>query len=109
VHPVKRRLDGADAKLDTSTAPLNVEVRDGGGRTNTSSRSINLQTVSAGSVTVVNNGLTAGSDIRLKDGKAPRYLATLLAAPGRELHVLELAGMSAPPVSPGAAHGLTIA
>jgi len=50
----------------------------------------------------------AGSDIRVKDGKGPRYLATLLAAPGRELHVLELAAMSAPPVSPGAAHGLSV-
>jgi hypothetical protein len=50
----------------------------------------------------------AGGDIRLKDGKGPRYLATLLAAPGRELHVLELAAMSAPPTPSGAAHGVSI-
>jgi hypothetical protein len=31
----------------------------------------------------------AGHDIWLKDGKGPRYLATLLAAPGREIHVLQ--------------------
>lgn len=30
-----------------------------------------------------------GRDVRLKDGKGPRYLAALLAAPGRELHVLQ--------------------
>jgi hypothetical protein len=33
-----------------------------------------------------------GVEIRLKDGKGPRYLATLLAAPGHDFHVLELAG-----------------
>ena len=32
-----------------------------------------------------------GREIRLKDGKGPRYLATLLAAPGHEFHVLQLA------------------
>ncbi|HZR80810.1 MAG TPA: AAA family ATPase [Candidatus Binatia bacterium] len=32
-----------------------------------------------------------GSEIRVKDGKGPRYLATLLAAPGHEFHVLQLA------------------
>jgi hypothetical protein len=30
-----------------------------------------------------------GRDVCLKDGKGPRYLASLLAAPGRELHVLQ--------------------
>lgn len=30
-----------------------------------------------------------GKEVRLKDGKGPRYLAALLAAPGRELHVLQ--------------------
>jgi hypothetical protein len=50
----------------------------------------------------------AGGDICLKDGKGPRYLATLLAAPGRELHVLELAAMSAPPAPSGATHGLSV-
>src|SRR5262249_59676400 len=49
-----------------------------------------------------------GLDVRLKDGKGPRYLATLLAAPGRELHVLEFVPMVAAPVSSGSAHGLSI-
>jgi hypothetical protein len=31
-------------------------------------------------------------ELRLKDGKGPRYLAILLAASGREFHVLQLAG-----------------
>jgi hypothetical protein len=50
-----------------------------------------------------------GRDLRLRDGKGPRYLATLLAAPGRELHVLELAG-NTPTVkmSPAACEGLTV-
>jgi hypothetical protein len=39
-----------------------------------------------------------GAEVLLKDGKGPAYLAMLLAAPRRELHVLELAcGGSAPP------------
>lgn len=32
-----------------------------------------------------------GRETRVKDGKGPAYLATLLAAPGREFHVFELA------------------
>ena len=32
--------------------------------------------------------VTRGRELRLKDGKGPRYLASLLAAPGREVHVL---------------------
>ena len=39
----------------------------------------------------------AGREILLRDGKGPRYLATLLAAPGRDVHVLELAGGPADP------------
>jgi AAA ATPase domain len=50
----------------------------------------------------------AGQELRLKDGKGPRYLATLLAAPGREFHVLEFVAMSAPPVSSSAPHELAI-
>jgi AAA ATPase domain len=48
-----------------------------------------------------------GRELRLKDGKGPRYLATLLAAPGRELHVLEFVAMTAPPASPSAARELS--
>ncbi len=51
--------------LDTGTGPLKIELRDGAGRTNTSSRAINLQTVTAGSVSMVNHGPNPGSDIRL--------------------------------------------
>jgi hypothetical protein len=50
----------------------------------------------------------AGVDLRLKDGKGPRYLATLLATPGREIHVLEFGAMAAPPASRAALHGLSI-
>ncbi len=49
-----------------------------------------------------------GRDLQLKDGKGPRYLATLLAAPERELHVLEFVAMAAPPTPTATAHGLSI-
>src|SRR5260370_22931721 len=38
----------------------------------------------------------------MKDGKGLRYLRTLLAAPGREFHVLDLAGGAAPSPARGA-------
>jgi hypothetical protein len=50
----------------------------------------------------------AGRHLRLKDGKGPRYVATLLAAPEREIHVLEFVAMPATFASPGALHGLSI-
>jgi hypothetical protein len=37
----------------------------------------------------------AGRDVRLKNGKGPRYLATLLQAPGRDVHVLQLGAVPA--------------
>jgi hypothetical protein len=46
-----------------------------------------------------------GRDLRLKDGKGPRYLAELLAAPGRELHVLQF--VTPPPARSRAPQGLT--
>ncbi|MEW6270078.1 MAG: AAA family ATPase [Thermodesulfobacteriota bacterium] len=50
-------------------------------------------------------------ELRIRDGKGPRYLAALLAAPGRDFHVLELAG-GAPPAATATAtaapEGLTI-
>ena len=52
--------------LDTGTGPLDIELRNGAGLTNNSSRSINLVALNAGSVTIVNNGPSAGSDIRLQ-------------------------------------------
>jgi hypothetical protein len=50
----------------------------------------------------------AGTDLRLRDGKGPRYLATLLAAPAREVSVLEFAAPSSAP-SPWNVHeGLSV-
>jgi hypothetical protein len=50
----------------------------------------------------------AGRDLRLRDGKGPRYLATLLAAPTREVHVLAFGATSSSP-SPWAGHeGLSV-
>lgn len=53
-----------------------------------------------------------GRDLRLKDGKGPRYLAALLAAPGRELHVLQFVAPAAAPraagASAGASEGLSV-
>jgi hypothetical protein len=40
-----------------------------------------------------------GREILLRDGKGPAYLATLLGAPGRDVHVLELAGGRADPAA----------
>jgi hypothetical protein len=49
-----------------------------------------------------------GRSLQLKDGKGLRYLATLLAAPGREFHVLQLASTRIPAASVGASAELTI-
>jgi hypothetical protein len=49
----------------------------------------------------------AGRGLRLKDGKGPRYLATLLAAPGREVHVLQF-GAAPPSSSAAVPEGLSI-
>jgi hypothetical protein len=51
--------------IDTGTAPLDIELRDGAGLTNPHSGAINLQAINAGSVTVANQGPDAGSDVRL--------------------------------------------
>jgi hypothetical protein len=51
--------------LDTGSGTLTVELRDGVGLTNRDSGAITLQTVSAGSVSVLNNGPSAGSDVKL--------------------------------------------
>src|SRR5262249_58971907 len=48
-----------------------------------------------------------GRDLQLKDGKGPRYLATLLSAPGREVHVLQFVAPASPAAS-AAQEGLTI-
>jgi hypothetical protein len=43
-----------------------------------------------------------GRDTRLRDSKGLQYLAALIAAPGREVHVLELAGSGLDEAAPGA-------
>jgi hypothetical protein len=49
-----------------------------------------------------------GRDVRLKDGKGPRYLATLLSAPGCEFHVFQLAGVATQVVHAGVADELSV-
>jgi hypothetical protein len=52
----------------------------------------------------------AGREVLLRDGKGPTYLATLLAAPSRDVHVLELAcAGGAEPVRAQVPEGLEIA
>jgi hypothetical protein len=52
----------------------------------------------------------AGRTLWLKDGKGPRYLATLLAAPGREFHVLRFVAAAASPAAwhAGGHEGLSV-
>jgi hypothetical protein len=49
-----------------------------------------------------------GRDVRLKDGKGPRYLAMLLSAPGCEFHVFQLAGVATEAVRLGVAEELSV-
>jgi hypothetical protein len=51
--------------LDTGSGSLTVELRDGAGLSNRNSGAITLQAVLAGSVSVVNNGPSAQSDVWL--------------------------------------------
>jgi hypothetical protein len=51
--------------LNTGSAALAVELRDGAGLTNHDSGTITLQTITAGSVSVANNGPSAGSNMVL--------------------------------------------
>jgi hypothetical protein len=51
--------------LNTGTGALSVELRNGAGLTNADSGAITLQTVTAGSVSVTNSGLSPGSDVVL--------------------------------------------
>jgi hypothetical protein len=55
----------AGFSLDTGSGALDVELRDGAGLTNSTSGAITLQTITASSVSVVNNGPSAGSDVNL--------------------------------------------
>jgi hypothetical protein len=49
-----------------------------------------------------------GRTLRLKDGKGPRYLAALLAAPRREFHVLEFVPAAPARAVSAAAEGLAV-
>jgi hypothetical protein len=51
--------------LNTGSGTLTVELRDGAGLTNSDSGAITLQTVNSGSVSVSNNGPSAGSNVSL--------------------------------------------
>jgi hypothetical protein len=51
--------------LNAGSGTVTVQVRDGAGRTNRDSGAITLQTVTAGAVSVANNGPSAGSDVIL--------------------------------------------
>jgi hypothetical protein len=55
----------AGTTLNTGSGALTVQLRDGAGLTNHDSGAITLQTVTAGSASVVNNGPSAGSNIIL--------------------------------------------
>jgi hypothetical protein len=51
--------------LDTGSGALTIELRDGAGLTNTDSGAITVQTITAGSLAVINNGPSASSDVVL--------------------------------------------
>jgi hypothetical protein len=51
--------------LDTGSEACAVQLRDGAGRTNTDSGAVTLHTIMAGSVSINNNGPSAGSDVVL--------------------------------------------
>jgi hypothetical protein len=51
--------------LNTGSGAVAVELRDGDGLTNRDSGAITLQSVTAGSVSILNNGPSAGSDVNL--------------------------------------------
>lgn len=51
--------------LNTGSGALTIELRDGAGRLNRTSGAIALRTVSAGSLSVLNNGPSPGSDVIL--------------------------------------------
>ena len=55
----------AGTALDTGSGTLTAELSDGAGLTNADSGAITLQSVTAGLVSVVNSGTSAGSDVNL--------------------------------------------
>src|SRR5262249_12002057 len=55
----------AGTALNTGSGALTVELRDAAGLTNRDSGAIPLQTITAGSLAVANNGPSVGSDVML--------------------------------------------
>jgi hypothetical protein len=53
------------ATLNTGTGALTIELRDGAGKTYADSGAITLQSLTAGTLSVTNNGPSAGSDVVL--------------------------------------------
>ncbi|MFZ4525347.1 MAG: MBG domain-containing protein [Chlorobium sp.] len=58
----------AGTSINAGTGNVTIELRDGAGRTNSESGDITLRTISAGSISAVNNGTTAGSGVTLASG-----------------------------------------
>ena len=58
----------AGTSINSGTGNVTIELRDGAGRTNRESGDIMLRTISAGSISAVNYGTTAGSGITLASG-----------------------------------------
>jgi filamentous hemagglutinin family protein len=58
----------AGTTINAGTGNVTIELRDGAGRTNSESGDITLRTISAGSISAVNYGTTAGSGITLAAG-----------------------------------------
>ena len=58
----------AGTSINAGTGNVTIELRDGAGNTNSESGDITLRTISAGSISAVNYGTTAGSGITLASG-----------------------------------------
>ncbi len=58
----------AGTSINAGTGNVTIDLRDGAGRTNNESGDITLRTISAGNISAVNNGTTAGSGITLASG-----------------------------------------
>ena len=58
----------AGSSINTGSGSVNIELRNGAGKTYNESGDITLRKITAGTISVVNYGLTAGSGITLADG-----------------------------------------
>jgi filamentous hemagglutinin family protein len=61
---------GTGKSINAGTGSVNIELKDGAGKTYTDSGDITLGNVQAGSILVQNKGLTTGSDILINSGTA---------------------------------------